>query len=74
MYLPNDFTEIVEASRNTTNKILDLMMIEGDTNNVDENLIGWKLVSATPSKLEIFLEFDEPIEVSQGSLPDKLLI
>ena len=49
-------------------------MISGETKQLDDNLISWKLVSAEPSKLEIDLEFREPIEVSQGDLPDKLLI
>ena len=77
MNLPDDFTEIVEASlknsnsdtrmlTDDSNKILDLIMIEGETNQPDDNLISWKLVSVSSSKLEIELEYRMPIEVSQG--------
>ena len=49
-----------------SNKILDLIMIEGETNQPDDNLISWKLVSVSSTKLEIELEYRMPIEVSQG--------
>ena len=49
-------------------------MIKGDTGIPDDNLISWKLVSATSTSLEIELEFRAPIEVSQGDVLDKLLI
>ena len=44
--------------------MFDLVMLKGDTNEPDDNLVGWKLVSATPTKLEINLEFNQPLEVS----------
>ena len=77
MNLPDDFTEIVEASlknsssgtrmlTDDSNKILDLIMIEGETNQPNDNLISWKLVSVSSTKLEIELEYRMPIEVSQG--------
>ena len=49
-------------------------MISGDTEEIDDNLIDWKLVSVNPEKLEIDLEFREPILVSQGDSPDSILI
>ena len=49
-------------------------MIGGETNTPDSNLISWKLESFSSTMLVIKLEFDKPIEVSQGSYPDKLLI
>ena len=33
------------------------MMISGDTEEIDENLIGWKLVSVESKELEIELDF-----------------
>ena len=70
MVLPADFKEIVHASKttrvlqNTNKKVLSVLMISGDTEEVDDNLIDWKLVSVGPTKLEIDLEFREPIQVS----------
>ena len=57
-----------------TEKVLDLFMISGETKQPSDNMISWKLFSAEPTKLEIDLEFREPLEVSQGDIPDKLLI
>ena len=85
MDLPIDFIDIVEASINNNNKtgrqlvavnerVLDLAVVNGDTKELDDNLTGWKLVSADANKLEINLEFREPSHVSQGDIPDKLLI
>ena len=45
---------------------MDLVMIKGDSKLPDDNMVGWKLVSASSTKLEIELEFSAPIEVSQG--------
>ena len=39
-------------------------MLNGDKNTPDDNLVGWKLASATSTKLEINLEFNKPMEVS----------
>ena len=39
-------------------------MLKGDTNTADDNLVGWKLASATSTMLEINLEFNQPMEVS----------
>ena len=61
-------------STNVTEKVLDLVMISGKTKQPNDNMIGWKLISAEPTKLEVDLEFREPLEVSQGDIPDKLLI
>ena len=44
-------------SSNVTEKVLNLFMISGETKQLDDNLIGWKLVSAEPTKIEIDLEF-----------------
>ena len=53
---------------------MDLLMVNGDTQLIDDNLMGWKLVSVRPTKIEIDLEFREPLLVSQGDVPDKLLL
>ena len=45
-------------------------MINGDTEELDGNLTGWKLISVAPKELEIELDFRDPIEVSQGDNPD----
>ena len=49
-------------------------MVNGDTQLPDDNLISWKLSSVEPSKLDIDLEFRYPLQVSQGDVPDRLLL
>ena len=39
--LPDNFIDLVEASHDETDRILDLIMIEGESNKPDDNLIGW---------------------------------
>ena len=80
MDLPENFKEIVHESKHIRNlqssneKVLSVLMISGDTEEVDENLVDWQLVTIDPEKLEIDLEFREPIQVSQGENPDRILI
>ena len=49
-------------------------MISGETEEVDDNLIGWQIVSISSTNIDIDLEFEEPLEVSQADNPDKLLV
>ena len=47
MDLPENFAEIVHKSKDTRNlqnaneKVLSVLMISGDTEEVDENLVDW---------------------------------
>ena len=49
-------------------------MFKGDEDKVDDNLIGWKVVSVTKTLIEIDLEFRDPLGVSQGENFDRLFV
>ena len=49
-------------------------MFKGDEDKVDDNLIGWEVVSVTKTLIEIDLEFRDPLGVSQGDNHDRLFV
>ena len=50
------------------------MMLSGDEEAVDENLISWSISEVTSKLIKLNLEFQKPLEVSQGDSPDTLVI
>ena len=54
--------------------MIDLIMIDGDEDVIDENLIDWKIASVSDKLIEIDLRFQEPLMVSQGENYDKLIV
>ena len=49
-------------------------MLSGDEEAVDENLISWSISEVTSKLIKLNLEFQKPLEVSQGDSPDTLVI
>ena len=49
-------------------------MYKGDEEVLDDNLLGWEIVSVSPKLIEINLNFDKPLLVSHGEAYDKLII
>ena len=49
-------------------------MLNGDTKEIDKNLRSWTVVSASSTRIDISLDFEKPILVSTGNLPDMLII
>ena len=49
-------------------------MLSGESKKIDTNLKSWTIKSIEPSKIEVLLDFANPLEVSQGDIPDKLII
>ena len=48
--------------------------MKGEEEEEDENLRSWQIVSVAPKLIEVDLEFDKPIYVSQGEVADKLIV
>ena len=48
-------------------------MIKGDEDVKDDNLRSWKIISVSPTLIEIDLEFENPVQVSQGDNNDRLI-
>ena len=49
-------------------------MINGDSKEIDENLKSWTVISVSPTKIDISLEFSKPLSVSTGYSPDLLFV
>ena len=76
MVLPDDFKEIVAQDRrrldNETKPLMEFEpVLSEDSDSANQNL-DWELIDATEYGIEFKLVYKEPLEVSQGEIPDKL--
>ena len=72
MVLPENLASLINDS--ASNKLLEVVMINGDTQEIDSNLLQWTVTEASSSKINIRLTFEQPLLVSQGDAADILLI
>ena len=68
--LKNFITRNEEANH----ELLNVMMLSGDSEEIDENLIAWKITAVEPKQIRVELEFQSAIKVSQGEMPDKIVV
>ena len=73
MQLP-DKEEFIELNDSTNSHLVDIRMLKGDSNEQNENLEGWQIVSVSSELIEIDLNFVKPLEVSQGEAKDRLIV
>ena len=63
------------VKQNSEFKLLDVMMLSGsEDGKIDTNLVSWVISSVEQTYLVIELEFERPLEVSQGEKPDQIVI
>lgn len=55
-------------------RLLEIFMLNGDTNEIDKNLKSWFVTEVSSTKIDIKLTFEKPILVSTGYLPDMILV
>ena len=48
-----DIKNLINISRKTKHKIIDLSLVSGNTDLVNENLEDWKVTRVTPTEIEI---------------------
>ena len=73
MKLPENFASIINDSTKDK-KLLEIVMINGDSQEIDKNLRAWTVSKASSTQIDISLTFDKPLSVSQGDSPDIILI
>ena len=56
------------------NELLNVKMISGDNENFDANLKSWQLIEISSKLMKIQLEMYKPLIVSQGDMPDKIVV
>ena len=71
MKFPDNISEQIKVKGK--NKI-EIIMLNGDTEEVDKNLRLWTVISADSTIIEISLDFERPAYVSSGFDPDLLFI
>ena len=52
-----DTTTFIKANEESKNKLLDVMMLSGDNQEIDGNLIDWKIMTVTSTSMTVDLEF-----------------
>ena len=59
-----DKEEFIELNNSTNSHLVDIRMLKGDSDEQNENLQDWKIVSVSSELIEIDLGFANPLEVS----------
>ena len=54
--------------------LLNVLMLSGDSLEIDDNLMSWEITDVTNKLIKVALEFAEPLKVSQGDSPDILVL
>ena len=66
--------EFVLDNEKSNNKLLNVMMLSGEDEAIDPNLLSWTFNTVSSQQIEIKLEFERPLEISQGDEPEKLVV
>ena len=66
--------EFVLDNEKSNNKLLNVMMLSGEDEAIDPNLLSWTINTVSSQLIEIKLEFERPLEISQGDEPEKLVV
>ena len=72
MKFPENLASII--NENTSQLLLEILLINGDTEEIDKNLRSWTVTSVSSTKIDIDLTFEKPIIISTGDFPDILLV
>ena len=72
MMFPSE-REFILLNEKSGNELIDLFIFRGDEDIQDDNLKSWKISSVSPTLIEIDLEFENPVQVSQGDKNDRLI-
>ena len=73
MQFPDNLASLINDSA-SNNKLLEIVMINGDTQEIDTNLQQWTVTETSSTQIYISLTFENPLFVSQGDEADIILI
>ena len=74
MQFPDDIADLINTRDTYPEKLLEIVMINGDTEEIDENLKSWSVISASATNIDIRTEYEKPLYVSTGYSPDFLIL
>ena len=66
--------KLINDSRNSKYRILDLTLVSSNTDLVNENLEDWEVTRMTPTEIEILMKYKDPTEISTDYEKDRLYI
>lgn len=69
-----DLQTLIDLNKSSNNKLIDLIVLKGDYDEPDENLKSWEIISVSSQLIEIDMEFEKPLYVSQGFKRDRLVV
>ena len=67
-------TDFVTLNTAESNLFLNITMLSGNSQEIDDNLVSWTVSSVSKRLIRLELEFESPLEVSQGDNPDILVV
>ena len=71
MFFPQDFANEINEGENS---LVEIILINRDSDEIDNNLISWSVIKASATGMEIRVNFEKGITVSTGYSPDLLII
>ena len=74
MQFPDDIADLINERDTFPKKLLEVIMINGDTEEIDQNLISWSVISASSTNIDIRTEYENPLYVSSGYSADYLIL
>ena len=74
MQFPDDIADLIIGRKLYSEKLIEIIMINGDTEEIDENLVSWFVTSASATNIDIRTEYEKPLFVSTGYEPDFLIL
>ena len=74
MQFPDDIADLIIGRKLYPEKLIEIIMINGDTEEIDENLVSWFVTSASATNIDIRTEYEKPLFVSTGYAPDFLIL
>ena len=69
-----DMIDLINNTRKSQFRVLDLHLISEYTETIDENLTDWEVVSMSATEIEILLKFRDPLQISAGWNDDVLTV
>ena len=72
MMFPDNLASMINEK--SSDKLLEVLMLNGNSEEIDKNLRSWSVTSTSSSSIDVSLDFEKPILVSTGSYPDMLVI
>ena len=66
--------EFIRQNKEKLYGLLNVFMLSGEDEAIDDNLTSWEIKSVEALLISIDLEFESPLLVSSGDLPEQIVV